>query len=119
LLAAAKIAVLLKVAEGEELTAVEEDTLRECIEDYRRRLKLGNGFKITLTDVVEAFEILFDDVQFMTQDRRKQAIRLLTRTGARGYQIGKIPVSHSHPTDEYRAEGFRVPVTKEEIREAS
>ncbi|NKI61808.1 hypothetical protein HCG46_26270 [Labrenzia sp. PO1] len=119
MLAVAKIAVLQKAVEGDLLTAAEEDTLRECVEDYRRRLPLGNGFKLTTADVAEAFEILFDDVQFMTGSRRQRVIRLLIKTGAKGYQIGSLPVRREHPTDEHIAEDFRVPVTPDEIRKAS
>jgi len=118
LLAAAKIAALQNAVAGDILTAAEEDALRECVEDYRRRLKLGNGFKLTLQDVTEAFEIIFEDVPFMTGGRRQRAIRLLIKTGARGYQVGRIPIQQQHPTDERNAEGFRVPVTVDEVIEA-
>ncbi len=118
MLAAAKIAALQKAADGDILTSDEEAALRECVEDYRRRLKLGNGFKIGMQEVAEAFEILFDDVNYMTASRRGRSIRLLIKAGARGYRVGDIPFELQHPTDEANAEGFRVPVTIDEILEA-
>lgn len=68
---------------------------------------------------MEALEILFDDVRFMTGSRRQRTIRLLIKAGARGYKVGDIPVPKEHPTDERRAEDFAVPVDEDEIREAS
>lgn len=113
--AAFKIEVLQKALAGDALTSIEEDALRECVTDYRRRLKLGNGFKLRMEDILQAFEILFDDVQFMTAGRRQQTIGLLINAGARGYQVGNIPIPKEHPTDERRAEDFRAEVRPEEV----
>ncbi|WP_150523994.1 hypothetical protein [Roseibium sediminis] len=114
-----KISALQNAIEGNILTPIEEQSLRECVEDYRVLYRLGNGFKIGLQEIIKAFEIIFDDVAFMTGQRRANAIALLVKAGAKGYTARPHPVPELHPTDERNAENFRVPVSEDEIREAS
>lgn len=118
MLPAAKIHAIQKALAGDILTSAEEDALRACIEDYSKRLKLGNGFKITMPDIVECFEIVYDDVNYMAAGRRSRGIRLLINTGARGYRVGDIPIDLQHPDDRDGIEQPRVPVTIDEILEA-
>lgn len=113
-----KISVLEKAAAGDILTPDEEQTLRECADDYRPLIHLGNGFKIAKQHVIEAFEIIFEDVRWMTGSRRQRAIRLLKLSGARGYRDGDLPVPIEHPTDENMADGMAIAVEPDEIREA-
>lgn len=114
----AKIDALNKAVAGDILTTDEEDALRLCIADYKRRLKLGNGCTIGMADILKALEIIFDDVNYMTAGRRSEAIRLLIKTGARGYKIGDIPIDLTHPEEAKGIEQPRVPVTIDEILEA-
>jgi hypothetical protein len=113
-----KIKVLEKAAAGDVLTQDEEETLRDCADDYRPLIRLGNGFKIAKHHVIEAFEIIFEDVHFMAGSRRQRAIRLLKLSGARGYREEDLPVPIEHPTDERLGDQMAVPITPEEIREA-
>jgi hypothetical protein len=119
MLTLAKIDALEKAAAGDLLTKEDEDLLRQCADDYRPLIRLGNGFKITKHHVVEAFELIFEDVKFMTGSRRQKAISLLKAAGARGFDKVPLEVPLIYTESDAQAAAFAVPVDDDEIREAS
>jgi len=114
-----KFDAIEKALTGKALNDADLEALQGCLKDYRTRIRLGNGFHVTYDDLLLAFKIIYDDIDFMTARRREHAIKLLIRTGARGYRHDETHVSAKHPTITDRsADGYRVPVTDNEKTDA-
>ena len=107
-----KLDALKAAVAGKMLTSDQLEALEACIEDYRFIFRLGNGFKLNRDHLNELLQLVYEDVPFMTGERKKKAIRLLNSAGAKGFKSQSF-WSRSRFDDEVPLE-----IDQEEVMEA-
>lgn len=113
----AKLDTLEAAIRGDMLSTTQENQLRVMMDDYRPLIRLGAKKPISAQDCIEAFKIVIDEVGRMTGNPRRQALLLLHKVQARGFETA-IYREDENPIDPELADRLTYPVTPEEIGDA-